>query len=85
MKNYSVHKQGSCSWGISGENIISAIELNFKKIAHAARIGNVAGYRLVDVRATYNPGILGGKGGCELLITATEKNLRTPKTLGLRE
>jgi len=71
MKNYTLHRSmGYCPINISGENIISAIENNFKTIAEDANIGNSAGYKLINVTASYNKGILGGKGGCVVKITA---------------
>lgn len=75
-KSYRVHIGGGYNpMGISGENLIDAIEKNFDRIAKAHRIGNVAGYRLEEVTAEYKKGILGGTGGVVLYVTATGMDL----------
>lgn len=76
MKNYSVHRSmGYSPVKISGDNIISAISDNLKTIATAANIGNAAGYRITKITAVHDSGILGGKGGCKLIIVATGQPL----------
>lgn len=87
MKNFDVHIGGGYSpLRITGGNLISAIENNFDRITKAHRIGNAAGYRLKEVTAEYQKGILGGTGGVVLHITATGMGLahkpanQTPKT-----
>jgi len=76
MKNFEVHVGGGYSpFEISGENFIDAIEKNFDHIAKVHRIGNAAGYKLTEVVAEYKKGILGGKGGVVLYISAKGQDL----------
>ena len=84
MKNYFLHSSMGCSTSkISGNNIIDAITNNFKDIAEEAEIGNAAGYRLISVSAVFSQSILGGKGGCRVIITATGNKLAHTNNVGL--
>lgn len=83
MKSYSIHRSmGYCPIQISGENIISAITTNLKTIATTADIGNAAGYQIKKMTAVYDKGILGGKGGCKLVIVATGQPLAHTQDVG---
>lgn len=83
MKDYSIHRSmGYCPIQISGENIISAISNNLKTIASTANIGNAAGYHINKMTAVYDSGILGGKGGCKLIIVATGQPLAHTRDAG---
>lgn len=53
---------------IEGENLIDAIETNFKAIAEQHHVGNAAGYQLVEVHAEYNQDLYDGEGGVALVI-----------------
>lgn len=68
--NYTVHRSGACDIGIEGTDIKEAVENNFSVLAKEMNIGNAAGYSLDKVTIEYKPGILGGKGGIELAVTA---------------
>ena len=70
MKNFSVNTPAGSDFSISGDNLISAIEDNFSSLARQFGVGNAAGYVLDRVRMEWKGGILGGKGGIELCITA---------------
>lgn len=70
MKTFSVHMSHESDMAISGDGLIQAVENNFQRIASAYHVGNVAGYALERVRMEWRDGILGGKGGVELRITA---------------
>lgn len=70
MKTFSVHMSHESDMAISGDGLIQAVENNFQSIARAYHVGNVAGYALERVRMEWRDGILGGKGGVELRITA---------------
>lgn len=68
---YTVHSPaGASDYSISGATLIEAIHANFGRIAKEAQLGNAAGYRVLKASVEYRPGILGGKGGCALSITA---------------
>lgn len=66
---YRVHQSGRSDILIAGDSLPDAIERNVNTICRAAQAGNAAGWRLVEVKAEYRAGILGGKGGVELRIT----------------
>ena len=71
MSKFYLHRSGGSSGiALSGENFVEAVENGFKTIAKETNIGNVAGYSLCSVCATYNDSILGGKGGAVLTICA---------------
>jgi len=69
-KSWALHRSsGNSNISLYGETLVEAIEANFNAvIAGEARLGNAAGYWLVSVVASYRPGILGGKGGVEVVI-----------------
>lgn len=68
MTKTFVVKNSASDYSIEGENLIDAIEKNFEKIARKAYVGNAAGYKLLEVKAEYAKGILGGQGGVCLTI-----------------
>lgn len=69
MKDYTVKSNNYGSYYIiKGENLIDAITNNFSKIADDSHLGNAAGFKLIKVTAQNKQGILGGKGGVELVI-----------------
>ena len=68
MTKTFVVKNSESDFAIEGENLVDAIEKNFEKIARKARVGNAAGYRLLEVKIDYAKGILGGQGGGCLTI-----------------
>jgi len=76
MRPYRMHRSGgSCDILLEGQDIIDAIEKNFKSLAQEAELGNVAGYVLDRVEARYAPNILGGQGGVEVLIESHGQDL----------
>lgn len=75
VKDFTVKGTYGCDYIISGINLVNAIEANFKEIARECIIGNASGYRLNKVTAKFKPGILGGKGGVELVIISTGMDL----------
>ena len=70
MKNFSVNMPAGSDFSISGDSLVGAIEHNFSFLARKFGVGNAAGYVLDRVCMEYKDGILGGKGGVELRITA---------------
>jgi len=68
MTKTFVVKNSEGDYDIAGETLVQAIERNFEKIARKARVGNAAGYRLLEVKIDYAKGILGGQGGGCLTI-----------------
>ena len=68
MNKTFVVKNSESDYDVGGENLIDAIENNFEKIARKARVGNAAGYKLLEVKVEYAKGILGGQGGGCLTI-----------------
>lgn len=68
MRTWYVPTGGYAGYDISGDTLVDAVEANFDRIARDLELGNAAGYRLVKVVLHYRPGILGGKGGAELII-----------------
>lgn len=76
MRTWAMRRSmGNCEINLQGETILQAIEKNFRALAREAHIGNAAGYRLHRVVAEYKPGILGGKGGVEVVIQHTGLDL----------
>lgn len=75
--DWSVYRSIGSPVVICGFDLIDAIDRNFDTIADMYRdqLGNVAGYRLKHVSAQYNKDILGGKGGCELIIISEPQPL----------
>ena len=66
---YRLHRSGgSCDVVLNGNDILSAIEGNFKTIAGEARMGNAAGYKLISATVESKSGVLGGKGGVEITL-----------------
>lgn len=55
---------------ISGEDIIEAVGNNINKLAREMGLGNAAGITYDKVTLGWKEGILGGKGCCEVRITA---------------
>ena len=53
---------------IEGENLIDAIETNFRAVAEKHHVGNSAGYQLVEVHAEYDQELYGGEGGVALTV-----------------
>lgn len=70
MRNFSVNMPAGSDLSVSGDSLVGAIEHNFSFLARKFGVGNAAGYVLDRVRMEYKDGILGGKGGVELRITA---------------
>lgn len=68
MKNY-ILKYQNMDYPFSGDNLIDAIETNFKKLM-IGKIGNAAGYVLENAWIEYDPSIIGGKGGAVLHVSA---------------
>lgn len=75
IRSWSMHRQGA-AFGISltGESLADAVVGDLNRgpgksaIAREASLGNAAGYQLKSVRIQYAAGILGGKGGAEIII-----------------
>lgn len=71
MKTWYIHWDGEATeTSISGETLVEAIESQFEMIGRKLGIGNVAGWRLDRVTMEYVEGILGGKGGVVLTVSA---------------
>lgn len=76
MREFRVRSNNhGADYVISGEDLPDAIVNNFDRIHQDAKFGNAAGYKLVSVTAAYKPEILGGKGGCELIVEHTGLDL----------
>lgn len=73
MRTFTIHSRPDRM--IWGEDLVDAINEHLDQIAYIAQVGNAAGYRLDRVEASYATGILGGKGGVELIIKWYEKDL----------
>lgn len=71
MKTWTLYRNNESDVELKGETLDEAIVSHFKTIAAAAKLGNAAGYSLERVEVAYERGILGGKGGAVVTITAS--------------
>ncbi|MCK9496517.1 MAG: hypothetical protein M0R75_13615 [Dehalococcoidia bacterium] len=68
MISWRVSATNGSDYEISGEALPDAIAAGFDRIRRDLGLGNAAGVHLVSVTGEYRAGILGGRGGVEVVI-----------------
>jgi len=68
MREWTMHTGYGDGTTFVGDTLRDAIINNMESIHRAHRLGNAAGYVIDTMTMSYQRGILGGKGGVELVI-----------------
>jgi len=70
------HAKSTGDFPIEGEDLASAVKNNLASIAKDLRIGNLFGYKVLDIYMEYTDNIVDGQGGAHLVIRA--KGIKLP-------